>query len=79
VVAVIAANRVEPMEFYHAFKIIFLCQLVGGEPQVSHETLAVDFFDPNELPLLSIYRTNENMIREVFAHLQNPDRPTAFD
>jgi len=79
VVAVIDANRVEPMEFYHAFKIIFLCQLVGGEPQTSHETLAVDFFDPNELPPLSIYRTNETMIREVFAHLQNPDRPAAFD
>jgi ADP-ribose pyrophosphatase YjhB (NUDIX family) len=79
VVAVIDANRVEPLEFYHAFKIIFLCELVGGEPQTSYETLAVDFFDPNHLPPLSIYRTNESMIHEVFAHLQNPDRPTAFD
>ena len=79
VVAVIDANRVEPMEFYHAFKIIFLCELVGGEPQTSHETLAVDFFDPAQLPPLSMYRTNESMIQEVFAHLQNPERPTAFD
>ena len=79
VVAVIDANRVEPMEFYHAFKIIFLCELVGGEPQTSHETLAVDFFDPNHLPPLSIYRTNESMIQEVFAHLGHPDRPAAFD
>jgi ADP-ribose pyrophosphatase YjhB (NUDIX family) len=79
VVAVIDANRVEPMEFYHAFKIIFLCELVGGEPQTSHETLAVDFFDPNHLPPLSIYRTNESIIQEVFAHLQHPDRPAAFD
>src|SRR5215217_3918850 len=56
VVAVIDANRVEPMEFYHAFKIIFLCELVGGEPQTSYETLAVDFFDPAQLPPLSMYR-----------------------
>lgn len=79
VVAVMDANRIEPMEFYHAFKIIFLCSLIGGEPQVSHETLAVDFFDLNELPSLSIYRTNENMLREVFAHVNDPNRPTAFD
>ena len=79
VVAVIDANRIEPMEFYHAFKIIFLCELIGGEPTTSHETLAVDFFDPNNLPPLSIYRTNEDMIREVFAHIHDPNRRTAFD
>jgi len=26
-----------------------------------------------------MYRTNENMLREVFAHLENPNRPAAFD
>ncbi|HUE97612.1 MAG TPA: NUDIX hydrolase N-terminal domain-containing protein [Anaerolineales bacterium] len=79
VVAVLDANRIEPMEFYHAYKIIFLCKLLDGEPRTSHETLAVDFFDLNYLPPLSIYRTNENMLQEVFAHIENPDRPTAFD
>src|SRR5574338_469571 len=61
VVAVIDANRIEPMEFYHAYKIIFLCKLLGGEPRISYETLAVDFFEPNELPPLSLFRTNESM------------------
>lgn len=79
VVAVIDANRIEPFEFFHAYKIIFLCKLVDGEPRTSYETLAVDFFDPDHLPLLSLFRTNEEMIREVFAHLQNPNRPTAID
>jgi len=79
VVAILDANRIEPMEFYHAFKIIFLCTLIGGEPRVSHETMAVDFFDLNELPPLSLYRTNENMLQEVFAHVQDPHRRTAFD
>lgn len=79
VVAVMDANRIEPMEFYHAFKLIFLCTLIGGEPRISYETLAVDFFDPNNLPPLSIYRTNENMLQEVFAHVQDPNRRTAFD
>lgn len=79
VVAVIDANRIEPMEFYHAYKIIFLCKLLDGEPRTSHETLAVDFFDLNHLPPLSVYRTNEEMLQEVFAHLENPNRPAAFD
>ncbi|HSL44062.1 MAG TPA: NUDIX hydrolase N-terminal domain-containing protein [Anaerolineales bacterium] len=79
VVAVIDANRIEPFEFYHAYKIIFLCRLLDGEPRTSHETLAVEFFDPNHLPPLSVYRTNEAMLQEVFAHVESPDRPTAFD
>jgi ADP-ribose pyrophosphatase YjhB (NUDIX family) len=79
VVAVLDANRVEPFEFYHAYKIIFLCRLLEGEPRTSYETLAVDFFDPAQLPPLSSYRTNEAMVQEVFAHVENPNRPTLFD
>jgi len=79
VVAVIDANRMQPLEFFHAYKIIFLCQLLDGEPRISYETLAVDFFELNNLPPLSSYRTNEDMLREVFAHVQNPNRATAFD
>ena len=79
VVAVIDANRIEPFEFFHAYKIIFLCTLLDGDPRTSYETLAVDFFDPDHLPPLSLFRTNEDMIREVFAHVQDPNRATAFD
>jgi ADP-ribose pyrophosphatase YjhB (NUDIX family) len=79
VIAVIDANRIEPMEFYHAFKIIFLCRLIGGGPQTSHETMGVDFFDMKHLPPLSLFRTNEDMLREVFAHVEDPSHPTAFD
>ena len=79
VVAVIDANRIQPLEFYHAYKVIFLCKLLDGKPRISYETLAVDFFELNNLPQLSSYRTNEDMLREVFAHVQNPNRATAFD
>jgi ADP-ribose pyrophosphatase YjhB (NUDIX family) len=79
IVAVIDANRIEPMEFYHAFKIIFLCRIIDGEPRTSHETMAVDFFDLNDLPPLSLFRTNEEMLREVFAHVDDPTRPALFD
>jgi hypothetical protein len=39
----------------------------------------VDFFDPHHLPPLSVYRTNESMLQEVFAHVEDPNRPAAFD
>ncbi|MBM3151423.1 MAG: NUDIX hydrolase [Chloroflexi bacterium] len=79
--AVYDANRVPgaQMEFYHAYKLIFLCAITGGEARPSNETLAVDFFKPDNLPLLSNYRTSRQMIEEVFAHITDPTRPAAFD
>lgn len=79
VVAVYDANRSDPMEFYHAYKIVFLCEYISGETRPSFETLAVDFFDPTALPPLSLARTSERMIAEVLAHVNEPFRPAAFD
>ncbi len=79
VVAVYDANRVDPLEFYHAYKVIFLCERISGEPTPSYETPDVRFFDPAELPPLSPFRTTPRIIAEIFAHLANPARPTDFD
>jgi len=79
VIAVYDANRMPPMELFHAYKIIFLCSILDGEPTPSDETTAVDFFDPDHLPPLSSERTNERMVREVFAHVADRGRATAFD
>jgi len=78
-IGVYDANRIEPFEFYHAYKLIFLCSLTGGEKTTSIETLAVDFFDPNNLPPLSENRTNQKMLDEVFAHVAGPLRPAYFE
>ena len=79
VVGVYDANRIEPYEFYHAYKIIFLCELIGGEANASIETSDADFFAPDKLPPLSEYRTNQSMIAEVFAHIADPNRSTYFE
>ena len=74
------ANRSgTPLKFYHAYKIVFLCEIVGGEARPSDETLAAEFFSFDDLPPLSSERTNERHLREVLAHLQDHDRPAAFD
>lgn len=80
VLAVIDANRSgRPLSLFHAFKIIFLCEITGGTATTSMETDAVDFFDFDNLPELSQNRTNEKHLAEVFEHVLDKSRPTYFD
>ena len=80
VVGVYDANRgPTPMEFFHAYKIVFLCEITDGQARPSDETSAVDFFSFNDLPLLSPHRTNERHHAEVQAHLRDSKCPVAFD
>lgn len=80
VIAVYDANRSgRPMELYHAFKVIFFCDIVGGAARPSHETPDVAFFHLNELPPLSENRTNLKHIAEIREHIKNPSRLAAFD
>jgi ADP-ribose pyrophosphatase YjhB (NUDIX family) len=68
-----------PLELYHAFKLVFWCEITGGEARSSSETLDVGFFAFDDLPPLSSNRTNERHLAEVQAHLKDPRRPSAFD
>jgi ADP-ribose pyrophosphatase YjhB (NUDIX family) len=80
VIGIFDANRVEgELEFFHAFKIIFLCELKGGRPETSDETIAVDFFSFDNLPVLSHNRTNKKHIDEILMHLKSPERAAYFD
>lgn len=79
-IGVYDANRSgTPLSFYHAYKLVFMCEIVGGEARPSSETLDVGFFPFDDLPPLSANRTNERHLTEILAHLQDPDRPAAFD
>jgi ADP-ribose pyrophosphatase YjhB (NUDIX family) len=79
IIAVLDANRLAPLEFYHAYKLIFQCSLMGGKPRTNHETTGVGFFSLDDLPQLSTGRTSYAMVEEAFAHHFDPVRPTAFD
>lgn len=80
VIGVYDANRIgRRLEFFHAFKIIFLCELIGGEAATSDETLDVQFFDFNKIPTLSLNRTNEKHLNEIKLHLLDSERKTFFD
>jgi ADP-ribose pyrophosphatase YjhB (NUDIX family) len=80
VVGVYDANRSgTPLEFFHAYKIVFRCELISGVGRPSLETLAVDFFPFNQLPPLSQNRTNERHLKDIQTQLLIPDCPTFFD
>jgi ADP-ribose pyrophosphatase YjhB (NUDIX family) len=79
-IGVYDANRSgTPLSFYHAYKLVFLCEIVGGDARPSNETLAVDFFGFDDLPPLSSERTHERHLHEVLAHLRDDHRPAAFE
>ena len=79
-IGVYDANRSgRPQEFYHAYKLVFLCEIVGGQARPSFETPDVGFFDFGDLPPLSSPRTDKRHLEEIQAHLQDPARPAAFD
>lgn len=80
VVGIYDANRFGPLELFHAFKIVFMCELIDGEARPSDETSEVAFFGPDEIPgMLSSERTRPRHIQDAFAALADPQFPTAFD
>lgn len=80
VVGVYDANRRNPLEFFHAFKIVFLCDILDGEARPSAETSEAAFFGLKEIPApFSGERTTARHVRDAFASLDDPGRATVFD
>jgi len=79
-VGVYDANRTNPLEVFHAFKIIFLCDILDGRARPSNETSDVAFFSPEDIPdTLSGERTTQRHIKDAFTLLEDPDCPTVYD
>ena len=79
-IGVYDANRNGPLELFHAYKIVYLCELLDGQPTPSVETSEVAFFAFNAIPAhLSGERTKPRHILDAFASLNNPSLPTVFD
>ncbi|HVN55925.1 MAG TPA: NUDIX hydrolase [Anaerolineaceae bacterium] len=80
VIGVYEANHDrEPIAVYHAYKIVFLCDLLGGEATISNETSAVGFFNVDDLPPLSPFRTQPRYIQDAYALLHDPALSAVFD
>jgi ADP-ribose pyrophosphatase YjhB (NUDIX family) len=67
-----------PMALY-AYKLFFLCELIGGAPMASIETDGAAFFPERAIPELSVARVTRAQIARFFEHHRHPDWPTDFD
>ena len=78
--ALVDKNRhPHPPGVHHIYKLMFLCELVGGSAATSSETDAVDFFGVHALPELSTGRILASQIARLYEHQLDPALPTDFD
>jgi ADP-ribose pyrophosphatase YjhB (NUDIX family) len=63
----------EPRGLHRVYKLLFLCELLGGEARPSVETTAAEFFPIGDLPELSLGRTLPEDVALLREHLGNPD------
>ncbi len=68
-----------PPSLFHAWKAFFLCEITAGEARVSVETDAVEFFDPDDLPGMSLGRTTPAQVARMREHWLQPGMATDFD
>ena len=80
-IGVYDANRVPgALDLFHAYKLLFLCEWMGGELRSSQETTQVGFFGQGGLPgPLSEHRTTRRHLRDAFAARQDEQWRAVFD
>lgn len=64
---------------FHSWKAFFLCEIRAGEPRVSHETDAVEFFALDALPPMSLGRCTPQQVHRMREHWIARELPTDFD
>jgi ADP-ribose pyrophosphatase YjhB (NUDIX family) len=65
---------------FSAFKLFFLCEIIGGAATTSLETSEVAFFAEDALPAdLSAGRVLPHQLRRMFEHFRTPSLPTDFE
>jgi ADP-ribose pyrophosphatase YjhB (NUDIX family) len=78
--ALVDKNRhAHPPGVHHIYKLLFLCELLGGQPATGTETDAVAFFPLTALPELSTGRILKSQIQRLYQHQLDRTLPTDFD
>jgi ADP-ribose pyrophosphatase YjhB (NUDIX family) len=69
-----------PVYPFPIWKLIFLCEILGGTAQAGAETSEVAFFAEDDLPTdLSTSRVLLPQLQRMFAHRRQPELPTEYD
>lgn len=68
-----------PPQPYHYYKLFVHCEIIGGKARNGLETKGIDFYDEDNLPVLSFDRNTETQIKMFFEFLRNPSKNTILD
>jgi ADP-ribose pyrophosphatase YjhB (NUDIX family) len=68
-----------PPFMFHIWKLLFVCEITGGEPRISNETDGVEFFALDALPELSTGRITAAQLQLLHRHHLQLALPTEFD
>jgi len=68
-----------PPFMFHIWKLLFVCEITGGEARISNETDGVEFFSLDALPELSSGRITAPQLQLLHRHYLQPSLPTEFD
>ncbi len=80
VVSVIDKDRAGyPRNPNSIYKIFFLCEIIGGEPATSHESLEVGFFPVDDLPPMDPHRGRPVDVADAYARYLDPALPAVFN
>jgi ADP-ribose pyrophosphatase YjhB (NUDIX family) len=72
-------HEYRPRHLGGIWKVLFLAEVTGGEPTVSHETTDVGFFELAQLPSLSLARTLPADLELAWRYQLDPTLPPSFD
>jgi ADP-ribose pyrophosphatase YjhB (NUDIX family) len=64
---------------YSIYVLFFICEITGGSASPSLETSAVEFFPRDQLPELSVGRSNAAQIARMYEHWLHPELMPDFD
>ncbi|OHR66943.1 ADP-ribose pyrophosphatase [Bacillus sp. HMSC76G11] len=68
-----------PPQPYHYYKLFIQCEVIGGQARNGLETKGINFYDEDDLPVLSLGRNTDTQIKMLFEFLRNPNKDTIFD
>ena len=68
-----------PPQPYHYYKLFIQCEVIGGQARNGLETKGINFYDEDNLPVLSMGRNTDTQIKMLFEFLRNPNKDTIFD
>lgn len=60
-----------PANAYTTYKLFFLCEIVGGAPQLNIESSGIEFFPLATLPELDAHRVSREDIERAYTFYQN--------